>query len=83
MNNNRKGVCKLNLHRPPSRRESLAGVRLQNVDAVKQKLIEEMVELERQMDKLKGSSSLVDLSLVQTYREMLRSRRAFFDQLNR
>jgi hypothetical protein len=73
----------LDLHRPSPRRESFTDLRLRNIDAVKQKLLEEMVELECQMEKLKGSSKLVDLSLVQTYREMLRSRKAFFNQLNR
>ena len=76
-------VGSLNLHRPPSRRENLAGVRLQNIQAVKEKLLEEMVELESQMEKLKGSGNLVDLSLIQTYREMIHSRRTFFNQLNR
>jgi len=73
----------LDLHRPPSRKESLAGVRLQNIQAVKEKLLEEMVELESQMEKLKGSGDPIKLSLIQTYREMIHSRRAFFNELNR
>lgn len=75
-------VGSLSLHRPPSRRESLAGVRLQNIQAVKEKLLEEMVELESQLEKIKGSDP-VDFSLLQTYREMLHSRRVFFNELNR
>jgi hypothetical protein len=73
----------LHLHRPPSRRETLAGVRLQNVQAVKERLLQEIIELESQMQKLKGSGDPVDLSLVQTYREMIHSRRAFFNELIR
>jgi hypothetical protein len=73
----------LHLHRPPSRKESLAGVRLQNVQAVKERLLEEIIELESQMDKLKGSGDPVDLSLIQTYREMIHSRRKFFNELLR
>lgn len=69
------------MHRPPSRRETLAGVRLQNVQAVKQRLLEEIIELESQMDKIKGSGDPVDLSLIQTYREMIHSRRQFFNEL--
>lgn len=71
----------LHMHRPPSRRETLAGVRLQNVQAVKQRLLEEIIELESQMDKIKGSGDPVDLSLIQTYREMIHSRRQFFNEL--
>jgi hypothetical protein len=76
-------VGNLNLHRPPSRKENLTGVRLQNIQVVKEKLIEELVELESQMERLKGSGDPVNLSLIQTYREMIHSRRAFFNQLNR
>jgi len=81
MNKSRAG--NLDLHRPPSRRENLAGVRLRNIQAVKEKLLEEMIELESQMEKLKGSGDPISLSLIQTYREMIHSRRAFFNELNR
>jgi len=77
----KKRAGSLDLHRPPSRRESLAGVRLQNIQAVKEKLLEEMVELESQMEKLKGSGDPIKLSLIQTYREMIHSRRTFFNEL--
>jgi len=73
----------LHLHRPPSRRETLAGVRLQNVQAVKEKLLEEIIELESQLDRLKTSGAPLDLGLMQTYREMIHSRRQFFAELNR
>lgn len=73
----------LNLHRPPSRRETLAGVRLQNVEAVKAKLLEEIIELESQLDKVKISGKPLDLALIETYREMIRSRRQFFHELSR
>ena len=73
----------LHLHRPPSRKESLAGVRLQNIQAVKAKLLEEIVELESQLDKVKGSGDPGKLALIQTYREMIHSRRKFFAELDR
>jgi len=73
----------LHLNRPPSRRETLAGVRLQNVQAVKQKLLEEIIELESQLDRLKIAEGPLDLALIQTYREMIHSRRQFFAELNR
>lgn len=73
----------LHLHRPPSRRETLGGVRLQNVEAVKAKLLEEIIELESQLDRIKTSGKPLDLGLIDTYREMIRSRRQFFAELNR
>lgn len=73
----------LNLHRPPSRHETLGGVRLRNVDVVKAKLLEEIVELETQLDKVKTSGKPLDLALIETYREMIRSRRQFFAELTR
>ena len=73
----------LNLHRPQSRKQNLAGVRLQNIQAVKEKLLEEIIELESQMERIKGSGDPVDLSLIQTYREMIHSRKAFFNELTR
>lgn len=73
----------LHLHRPPSRRETLAGVRLQNVQAVKEKLLEEIIELESQLNRLKASDVPLNLGLIQTYQEMIHSRRQFFAELNR
>lgn len=73
----------LHLHRPPSRRETHADVRLQNIQAVKEQLLKEIIELESQLDRLKTSGNPLDLSLVQTYREMIHSRRQFFAELNR
>lgn len=73
----------LDLHRPPSRKDSLGGLRLHNSQAVKAHLLEEIVELETKLEKAKGSGKTVDLSLIQTYREMIHSRRTFFNELNR
>ena len=73
----------LDLHRPASRNDSLGGVKLQNIQAVKAHLLQEIVELETKLEKIKGSGDLIDLSLIQTYREMIHSRRAFFSELSR
>lgn len=74
---------KLNLQRPHDRPGTYASPRLQNVQAVKQHLLEEIIELESKMDKLKGSGDPIALSLIQTYREMIHSRRKFFAELDR
>lgn len=79
----KNSVDTLSLHRPPSRRESLAGVRLQNTEPLKEKLLQELVELESRLDHLKEASGHHDFSMVQTYREMIHSRRVMFNHLNR
>lgn len=73
----------LNLQRPHDRPSTHASPRLENVQAVKQHLLEEIIDLESKMDKLKGSGDPVDLSLIQTYREMIHGRRKFFAELDR
>jgi hypothetical protein len=73
----------LDLQRPQSQRDTVGGIKLQNVQAVKSQLLEEIIELETKLDKIKGSGDPIDLSLIQTYREMIHSRRAFFNELNR
>lgn len=73
----------LDLHRPPSRDDPIGGVKLRNVQAVKAHLLEEIIELETKLDKIKGSGDPINLSLIQTYREMIQARRAFFSELNR
>ncbi|MDB6062632.1 MAG: hypothetical protein JWM78_2735 [Verrucomicrobiaceae bacterium] len=73
----------LDMHRPPSRKNDMNGVKLQNIQAVKARLLEEIIELESKLDKIKGSGDPIDLSLIQTYREMIHGRRSFFAELNR
>ena len=71
----------LDLHRPQGRAD-LGIPRLSNVAAVKQQLLQEIIELQRQLDSTSASGG-VDFSLIQTYREMIHSRRALFNQLER
>ena len=73
----------LDLHRPPSRHDPVGGIKLQNIQPVKTRLLEEIIELETQLDKIKGSGDPINLSQIQTFREMIHSRRAFFNELNR
>ena len=44
--------------------------------------LEELVELEKRMKTLESESPSVDYSMIQTYREMIHSRKAFFNELN-
>lgn len=79
----KKSLNSLNANRPASRWESLAGVKLRNVEATREHVLQELVELESQLGRLKGASGAVDFSMMQTYREMIASRKRFFDELNR
>lgn len=71
----------LDLHRPPAR-NSGRGPRLANVALVKQQLLQEIIELQRQLDAADGQGG-VDFALIQTLREMIHSRRALFSRLER
>lgn len=79
----KKSTDSLNINRPDSRRETLAGVKLRNVEATREHVLQELVELESQLGRLKAQSGPVDFSMLQTYREMIASRKRFFDELNR
>ncbi|MEE8059561.1 MAG: hypothetical protein V3T17_17265 [Pseudomonadales bacterium] len=78
-----KSIVSLDINRPQFRHETAGGVRLQNTGLVKEKLLEELVELEKQMELLKSESSSVDFSMMQTYKEMIHSRKTLFNELSR
>ncbi len=78
----KKTVGSLNLNRPHSRHETSGGAKLANTQEIKTKLLEELVELEKQMEVLSSQSSPVDFSMQQTYKEMIDSRKRLFNQLN-
>jgi hypothetical protein len=72
----------LDLNRPASKHETAGGVRLQNIESVKEQLLAELVELEKQMEVLQSTQGATDFSMMQTYKEMIHSRKAFFNELN-
>ena len=73
----------LSLNRPQPTYETVNGNALQNTTLIRQKLLEELVELERQKQKLELQNSQMDFSMLQTYKEMIHSRRIMFNELNR
>lgn len=75
-------IASLDLNRPQCKRQTLGGVPLRNTELVKQQLLAELVELEKQMEVLKSDANRVDFSMIQTYKEMIHSRRQFFNELN-
>lgn len=50
--------------------------------ALKEKLMKEMLELNKQREDMEIGSSTVDFSMLQTYKEMIASRQSLLDQLN-
>jgi hypothetical protein len=78
-----KAIGSLDFNRPEPRHETSGGVRLQNTALVKEKLLQELVELEKQMKILESQASAVDFSMMQTYKEMIHSRKVFFNELSR
>ena len=79
----KKTIGSLDLNRPQPRYESAGGARLRNTEAMKEKLLAELVELEKQMEQMKTDADSVDFSMMQTYKEMIHSRKLFFNELNR
>lgn len=79
----KRAIGSLDLNRPRARYETAAGVKLENTELLKEKLLEELVELDKQLQTLKANSDSVDFSMLQTYKEMIHSRWSFFNELNR
>lgn len=79
----KKTIGTLDLHRPQRKNETSNGVRLQNTETVKEQLLAELVELEKQREHLEENSNTVDFSMLQTYKEMISSRKSLFNKLNR
>jgi hypothetical protein len=75
----------------PQRLRSLASAkkRLQtppsgmiNTSALKEKLVREMLELDKQREEMEIGASKVDFSMRQTYKEMIASRQSLLNQLS-
>lgn len=79
----KKAIGSLDLNRPESRHETQGGAKLQNTESVKEKLLTELVELEKQMENMKSETGSVDFSMMQTYKEMIHCRKALFNELSR
>ncbi len=57
--------------------------KLHNTNELKERLLKEMLELDKQRQNLEIGAQSVDFSMVQTYKEMIQSRRILLDQLSR
>ena len=58
------------------------GLSISDTNALKEKLVREMLELDKQRQELEIGASEMDFSMVQTYKEMIHSRRMLLDKLN-
>ena len=79
----KKAIGTLDLNRPQPRQESSGGARLNYNQTVKAKLLAELVELEKQMGQVSSRNGEMDFSMLQTYKEMIHSRKSLFNELNR
>lgn len=79
----RTAIGTLDLNRPQLRQETQGGAKLRNTNLVKDQLLAELVELEKQMEQMKSDGQAADFSMMQTYKEMIHSRKSLFNELNR
>ena len=54
---------------------------LKGTEQLREKLVGEITRFERQLDALKSSDEPVDFSMMQTYKELIHSRRQMLGQL--
>ncbi len=77
-----KAIGSLDLNRPELKHETAGGARLQNTNVLKERLLEELVELDKQLEILSLQGENIDFSMMQTYKEMIHSRKVLFNKLN-
>lgn len=56
--------------------------KLHNPNELKERLIREMLEIDTQRQAMELSGEPVDFSLIQTYKEMIQSRRKLLEQID-
>lgn len=62
---------------------AIDSTKLNDANPLKERLIMEMLELDKQRHSLEASNSSVDFSMIQTCKEMIQSRRVLLEQLNK
>lgn len=76
-------ITSLDINRPQWEPCTLSGLPLQDTESLKEKLLGELVMLEKRAGELQDGGNTYDFSLLQTCKEMIHSRRLLFNQLNR
>ena len=59
------------------------GVTFQSISRVKEQLVREITNLERQLERMRLSDDMVDFSMLQTYKEMIHCRKEMLAHLPR
>ena len=72
---------KLRSTRPRKTQQFHSHMSMSETHALKEKLIREMLDLDKQRENLEIGASQMDFSMVQTYKEMIHSRRMLLNQL--
>ncbi len=74
---------KLRARTRPRKTHAVTGLNIHNTNALKEKLVKEMLELNKQRQEMEISDDGdMDFSMAQTYKEMINSRRSMLSQLN-
>lgn len=66
----------------PDRRQGGAPVRFAEAQALREHVLKEIKQLESELERLKAADTPLDFSLIRTYEEMIRSRKAFYCELD-
>ncbi|WP_341939032.1 hypothetical protein [Marinimicrobium sp. C2-29] len=69
------------MHTTVHRQQHAFSANLRGTEQLREKLVGEITRFERQLDALKGSDEPVDFSMLQTYKELIHSRREMLQQL--
>lgn len=64
-----------------SRTQHAFSANLKGTEQLREKLVGEITRFERQLSALKGSEEPVDFSMMQTYKELIHSRKEMLNQL--
>lgn len=70
-------------YRIKNKNKPLDGQKLNNTNALKEQLLREMLELDKQRQQLELEGDAVNFAMLQSYREMIQTRRIMLDRLNR
>ena len=79
----KRTVTQFDLNRPQLQSGTEARLNPKDINQVKQQLLEELVELEKQRNMLDSDAKSIDFSMTQIYEEMIQSRRVYFNRLTR
>ncbi|MDX9874113.1 MAG: hypothetical protein RBS88_04320 [Spongiibacteraceae bacterium] len=66
----------------PDRRQGGGPLRFEQSQALREHVLREIMQLQSELERLKAAGPAIDLGLIKSYEEMIRSRRAFYQELD-